>query len=307
MTNTTWAGRAATPPRHDDQHDDHQEPRGKWLSAAGVVIILGLVGAGGYLLGTVDGDDPADTQPEAAATATTTDSAESGQEVPPTTVEAEPEDTAPPTTTPPTTAPATTAPPSTAPATTEQVSPETPDDDLITVDEGEVRAAVLRGGVLYLGGAVPDRDVADQIIERAAAVIGEENIVDQYVIDPTAPVDPGAPLYVEDVVLFAYGSPDFDPQFTPLLELGLLLLSQNPSVTLTVVTHTDSAGSEAYNQELSLRRGQSVAQYWIDRGIPAEQIVIDARGERDPVADNNDPLGAQLNRRAEFYVEGILG
>jgi outer membrane protein OmpA-like peptidoglycan-associated protein len=292
MTDTTWAGRAATPPRHDDHHDDHREPRSKWLSAAGVVFILGLVGAGGYLLGTVDGDD----------------SAESAQEVPPTTtVEAEPEGTSPPTTTPPTTAPATTTPPSTAPATTEPAPAETPDDDLITVDEGEVRAAVLRGGVLYLGGAVPNRDVADQIIERAAAVIGEENIVDQYVIDPTAPVDPGAPLYVEDVVLFAYGASDFDPQFTPLLDLGLLLLSQNPSVTLTVVTHTDSDGSDAYNQELSLRRGQSVAQYWIDRGIPAEQIVIDARGEQDPVADNNDPLGAQLNRRAEFYVEGILG
>lgn len=305
MTETTWAGRAATPPHHDD---DNKRPG--WLPAAGIVAVLGLVGAGGYLLGSIDDGDSIDARPVVQTSETT---AEPTPTTEPTATTATddtgdtdegPSST---TTTPPTTAPTTTAAPSTTPSTTAPDDTDAPADDLITVDEGETRAAVLRNGVLYLGGAVPNREVADQIIQRAAAVIGAENIVDQYVIDPTAPVDPGAPLYVEDVVLFAYGSATFDPQFTPLLDLGLLLLSQNPTVTLTVVTHTDSSGSDSYNQELSLRRGESVAQYWIDRGIPEEQIVIDARGERDPVADNNDPVGAQLNRRAEFYVQGLLG
>lgn len=306
MTETTWAGRAATPPHHDD----HQEPGRNWIPAAGVALVLALVGAGGYLLGSIDSGDAVDADVNTVTTETTADSTIPADEPEPddqAVTTATPSTTEPSTTEPSTTDSPTTEPTTTAPSTTTPPATETPGDELITVDEGEYRAAVLRGGVLYLGGAVPNREVADQIIERAAAVIGAENIVDQYVIDPTAPVDPGAPLYVEDVVLFAYGSADFDPQFTPLLDLGLLLLSQNPSVTLTVVTHTDSDGSDEYNQQLSLRRGQSLAKYWTDRGIPAEQIVIDARGERDPVADNNDPRGAQLNRRAEFYIEGLLG
>ncbi len=304
MSQTTWAGRAATPPEH---HEDPRRP--SWVPAVGIAAVLGLVGVGGYLLGSIDDSDSITAGPTTEITAESTGPSTSADEVDATDADQDATDEPSSTTAPPTTAATTTAPTTTTPATTAPTSTTAapPDDELITVDEGETRAAVLRGGTLYLGGAVPNRDVADQIIERAAAVIGAENIVDQYVIDPEAPVDPGAPLYVEDVVLFAYGSPTFDPQFAPLLDLGLLLLSQNPSVTLTVVTHTDSSGTASYNQQLSVRRGESVAQYWIDRGIPAEQIVIDARGERDPVADNNDPAGAQLNRRAEFYVEGLLG
>lgn len=301
MTETTWAGRSATPPRPEDE-----DRRSRWLPVVGVIALLGLIGGGGYLLGSLGNDDAVDAQADAPATDTTVAlSATSAPLDEPTTTEAEPSTTAasttaPSTTAPPTTAPSTTAPPTTAPPTDEA-------EVVVTVAEGETRGAVLRGGVLYLGGAVPSRDVADQIIERAAAVVGEDRIVDQYVVDPDAPVPAGAPLYVDDVVLFAYGSPTFDPQFTPLLDLGLLLLSQNPQVKVTIITHTDASGSESFNQELSVRRGQSVAQYWVDRGIPIEQIIIDARGELDPIASNDNAEGAQMNRRAEFFIEGLLG
>ncbi len=298
MTETTWAGRSATPPRPED--DDR---RSKWLPIAGVVALLGLIGGGGYLLGSIGDDDAVDAQADAPVTDTTV--ILSATSVPldeaTTTTEADSSTTAPATT-----APATTAPPTTAPSTTAP-STEEPDEVVVAVADGETRGAVLRGGVLYLGGAVPNRAVADQIIERAAAVVGEDRIVDQYVVDPDAPVPAGAPLYVDDVVLFAYGSPTFDLQFTPLLDLGLLLLSQNPQVTVTIITHTDADGSEEFNQQLSLRRGQSVAQYWVDRGIPIEQIIIDARGELDPIASNDNAEGAQMNRRAEFFIEGLLG
>ncbi len=306
MTETTWAGRSATPPRPED--DDR---RSRWLPVAGVVALLGLIGGGGYLLGSIGNDDAVDAQADAPATDTTV--VLSATSVPlddAATTEAEPSTTAPPTTAPSTTAPPTTAAPTTAAPTTapSTTAPSTDEAEVVvTVADGETRGAVLRGGVLYLGGAVPNRAVADQIIERAAAVVGEDRIVDQYVVDPDAPVPAGAPLYVDDVVLFAYGSPTFDPQFAPLLDLGLLLLSQNPQVTITVITHTDASGSESYNQELSVRRGQSVAQYWMDRGIPIAQIIIDARGELDPIASNDNAEGAQMNRRAEFFVEGLLG
>ncbi len=302
MTETTWAGRSASTPTPED--DDQ---RAGWIPVAGVVAALALVGAGGYLLGSGEDDESVDaaTAQSEGDVSTETTVVLSATSVPIDQIETTEADAGESATT---AAPTTTAPASTTtqPATTQQTTAEA-EGQLVVVADGEVRGAVLRGGVLYLGGSVPSRAVADTIIARAAAVVGEENIVDEYVIDPAASVPVGAPLYVDDVVLFAYGSPTFDAQFTPLLELGLALLKQNPQVTVTVITHTDASGSASFNQELSYRRGESVAQYWIDRGVPIEQIVIDARGERDPVADNDDPLGAQLNRRAEFYIEGLLG
>lgn len=302
MTNTTWAGRSATPPMQEDN-----DRSGAWVPIAGVLVALGLVGAGGYLLGSSGGDTA-----EAAVPSTT--------EAPVAATFAE-DETA-------TSAEATQA--DTGAAADGAVDESAADGDTdgavaaddsaadesgtrdgaanqVIIEEGQVRGALLRDGVLYLGGVVPSQDVADQIIERAEAVIGEGNVVSEYVIDPSAEMGEGAPLYIEDVVLFAYGANTYDPQFEPLLDLGLALLSQNPSVTVTIVTHTDASGSASYNNRLSYERGQSVAQYWVDRGIPVEQIVIDARGENDPrVDESTHDAAAQLNRRAEFYIEGLL-
>lgn len=303
MTETTWAGRTASPPPPDGE-----KPRPRWIPAVGLVAVLGLVGAGGYLLGSIGGDESVDA--DAAADVerddTETTAVLSATSVPldevTTTVDVEePTSTTEDSTT--TTAESDTTEGGDGDGATTPAS----DEVVVEVPEGETRAAVLSNGQLYLGGEVPSREVADQIIERAAGVVGAENIVDQYVINPDVAAETGGPLIVQDVVLFAYGSPTFDPQFTPLLDLGLLLLSQNPTVTVTIITHTDASGSESFNRELSYRRGQSVAQYWVDRGIPVEQIIIDARGEQDPVADNDSDAGAQLNRRAEFYIEGLLG
>jgi len=169
------------------------------------------------------------------------------------------------------------------------------------------RRAVLSGGKLYLRGEIPAQQVADVIVERASAVVGADNVIDEYVINPDAPLPDSAPLYVEDLVLFAFGSSGINPAFAPLLELGTLLMSQNPAVVITVVSHTDAAGSEAFNLRLSQQRGETVRQYWLDRGTAPSQIVIDARGESSPIADNETPEGAQLNRRAEFIITGLLG
>ncbi len=305
MTEATWAGRSATPPTPDQNGE-----RAGWLPIAGAIVALGLVGAGGYVLGNSDGSTTTEAArpptsievsatPEAAPDPTTTTAPTPVTTEASTTTTAVPiEDDASTT--------STEAAPAVAVPEEEVAEPDPEPANQVIVGEGEVRGAVLRGGVLYLGGAVPSREVADQIIERAAAVVGEDNIVDEYVVDPNAILVPGAPLYIDDVVLFAYGIATYDPQFEPLLDLGLALLTQNPSVTVTIITHTDASGSEIGNDLLSLRRGQSVAQYWVDRGVPLEQIVIDARGERDPRADNNTDQGAQLNRRAEFYIEGLL-
>lgn len=300
MSNATWAGRSATPPAPEDD-----KQRAGWVPIVGVVAALGLVGAGGYLLGS--SDEPSAAGATSAPSTTPIDAADKSAEEPNAAAIAPAEDE---TVAGNAATDATTSDASTENAdSTDAASADAPDvlPNQVVLEEGEVRGALLRDGVLYLGGTVPSQDVADQIITRAEAVIGEGNVVSEYEIDPSVEMGQGAPLAIDDVVLFAYGANTYDPQFEPLLDLGLLLLSQNPSVTVTIITHTDTSGSAEYNERLSYQRGQSVAQYWVDRGIPVEQIVIDARGEQEPRIDDQDGGdGAQLNRRAEFFIAGLL-
>lgn len=228
--------------------------------------------------------------------------------------------TAAPTTAAPTTAaPATTAEPATtttaAPATTTTpttLPPATSEADAAAAvaaltGEGVTRTAVLSGGKVYLRGEVPTQDIADTIAGRVAQVVGPENVVVEYVINPDAPVPDSAPLYVEDKVLFNVNSSDINPGFIPLLELGTLLMTQRDTVTITVVAHTDSVGDADYNQALSDRRARAVKQFWIDDGIDPSRIIAVGLGETQPEDSNLGANGRAANRRAEFIVEGILG
>ncbi len=177
----------------------------------------------------------------------------------------------------------------------------------ITDGDDSGRTAVFRGGVLYLGGKVPSQEVADLIVEKAKSVVGPDNVVAEYEIDPTVVIDPGesTPLFVEDVVLFRFNSVEIDPPFIPLLDLGTLLLSQNPQATLTVVTRTDAVGSEEVNLDVARRRAQAVIDYWVSQGVNPDQLVADPRGE-ELASEGDDEQTAALQRRAEFIITGLL-
>lgn len=75
--------------------------------------------------------------------------------------------------------------------------------------------------------------------------------------------------------------------------------------TLTVVGHTDDVGSNDYNQRLSERRAQSVAQYLETKQVNALRLAISGKGETQPIASNGTDGGRQANRRVEIYVEPI--
>jgi outer membrane protein OmpA-like peptidoglycan-associated protein len=70
--------------------------------------------------------------------------------------------------------------------------------------------------------------------------------------------------------------------------------------------HTDSDGSDAYNIKLALRRAESIRQYLISRGVPADKIQSFGEGERKPVADNATKEGRAKNRRVEIEIHGAL-
>ncbi|NYT35306.1 OmpA family protein [Allopusillimonas soli] len=74
--------------------------------------------------------------------------------------------------------------------------------------------------------------------------------------------------------------------------------------TLIATGHTDSIGTEKYNQGLSERRANSVKQYLIGQGVPADRIYAEGKGELQPVATNKTREGRAQNRRVEIEIVG---
>ncbi|HJX95297.1 MAG TPA: OmpA family protein, partial [Candidatus Acidoferrum sp.] len=77
-----------------------------------------------------------------------------------------------------------------------------------------------------------------------------------------------------------------------------------PSLHVAIEGHTDSVGSDEYNQDLSERRAQSVRDYFVQQGIPSATIEARGFGKTAPIASNDTPEGRQRNRRVELVVNG---
>jgi OOP family OmpA-OmpF porin len=73
---------------------------------------------------------------------------------------------------------------------------------------------------------------------------------------------------------------------------------------IIAVGHTDSVGSDAYNQRLSVRRAESVKAYLVSKGIEKNRVYTEGKGEKQPVADNKTAEGRAKNRRVEIEVVG---
>lgn len=79
-------------------------------------------------------------------------------------------------------------------------------------------------------------------------------------------------------------------------------LQNYPNSTIQVVGHTDSDGEAAYNQDLSVRRANAVADVLMQSGVPFSRIQAYGRGEDQPLASNLDPAGKAQNRRVEIVI-----
>ena len=85
------------------------------------------------------------------------------------------------------------------------------------------------------------------------------------------------------------------------------LVSKVKGINLEVIIavgHTDSVGSDAYNEKLSVKRSEAVKAYLADKGIDASKIYTEGKGEKQPVADNKSADGRAKNRRVEIEVVG---
>ncbi len=125
-----------------------------------------------------------------------------------------------------------------------------------------------------------------------------------------APAKPAAPKPVsEKVTMAADAHFDFDKSVLKPEGKAKLddLVGKLKAVNLEVIIaigHTDSIGSNAYNQKLSMRRANAVKAYLVSKGIEANRIYTEGKGETQPVASNKTKEGRAKNRRVEIEVVG---
>jgi OmpA-OmpF porin, OOP family len=113
----------------------------------------------------------------------------------------------------------------------------------------------------------------------------------------------------EEVIVLRGIHFDFDkynikPEWVPVLEEAVAILRDNPSMNVIIEGHTDSVGTEAYNQGLSERRARSVYNFFRQNGIAAARLQTVGYGESRPIASNDTEEGRALNRRVELKVVG---
>jgi outer membrane protein OmpA-like peptidoglycan-associated protein len=106
-------------------------------------------------------------------------------------------------------------------------------------------------------------------------------------------------------ITFATDSADLNSGFFEVLGSVSKVLKEFDQTVVEVAGHTDSTGSDAYNQQLSERRAQTVTDYFTSRKIPAQRFITVGLGESMPVADNATAEGRQLNRRVEITMVPI--
>jgi OOP family OmpA-OmpF porin len=88
------------------------------------------------------------------------------------------------------------------------------------------------------------------------------------------------------------------------------LVSKMQGLNLEVIIavgHTDSIGTDAYNQRLSVRRAEAVKSYLVSKGVEKNRVYTEGKGEKQPVADNKTAEGRAKNRRVEIEVVGTRG
>ena len=112
-------------------------------------------------------------------------------------------------------------------------------------------------------------------------------------------------LNIPSGINFAYNSATVEPQFQRTLDQVSQVLGQYDRTYIDIYGHTDSTGSEAYNQDLSERRAGSVADYLETRGVRGARIGTRGFGELQPIASNDTEQGRAVNRRVEIKIVPI--
>lgn len=160
---------------------------------------------------------------------------------------------------------------------------------------GAVRGAAIGAGAGALGGYVWSTRMEQQKREMEAATAGTG-------VQVTQTADNRLKLEIPSDISFDVGRADIKPNFRSVLDAFADGLKRNPAARVTIIGHTDSTGSDAINNPLSINRAAAVRDYLVVRGVAIGRIAIDGRGSREPIASNDTAEGRARNRRVEIFV-----
>lgn len=161
--------------------------------------------------------------------------------------------------------------------------------------QGAARGAVIGGALGAGGGYLWSQKMQEQKVAMERATVGTGVAVSQT-------PDNQLKLDIPSDVSFATGRSDISASFVPILNQFATSLNQNQITTVSIIGHTDSTGSDAINNPLSVDRANSARDYLAMRGVARNRIMTEGRGSREPIADNSHPQTRATNRRVEIYV-----
>jgi outer membrane protein OmpA-like peptidoglycan-associated protein len=134
------------------------------------------------------------------------------------------------------------------------------------------------------------------------AITPEEVITADTLSSPSA--EENAVIPKDLIIYFAFDKSEFnaDAKTDTYIQKSKAFLDQNSQARLSFTGHTDAIGSDAYNQALGNRRAQSVQHYFESKGVPANNTIVESKGEMEPVDDNNTSAGRASNRRTVVTI-----
>ncbi|PKO62101.1 MAG: hypothetical protein CVU24_05615 [Betaproteobacteria bacterium HGW-Betaproteobacteria-18] len=156
-------------------------------------------------------------------------------------------------------------------------------------------SAAIGAGVGALGGYVWSTQMAKKkaAMEQATAGTG---------VDVTQTADNQLKLNIPSDISFDINSAEIKPNLRPILDQFAQGLANQPNTEIRIIGHTDSTGSDAINNPLSVNRAASARNYLVSRGVNYQRIQIDGRGSYEPIADNSTEYGRAKNRRIEMFM-----
>ena len=128
---------------------------------------------------------------------------------------------------------------------------------------------------------------------------------------PPAPAPKPAPQPVKQAIsiqaeaLFDFDKSVLKPAGKAAIDEAITKMKKVDIEMVIAIGHTDSIGTDAYNQKLSERRATTVKEYMVSQGIAAAKITISGKGETQPVASNKTNDGRAKNRRVEIEFKGV--
>lgn len=162
------------------------------------------------------------------------------------------------------------------------------------------RNAMIGAGIGALGGAAignyMDRTYQNLRERLAGTGVGVER-VSQSQIKLIFPAD----------LTFDFNRDTVKSQFVGTLRDTGNVLRTYDQTTVDVIGHADSVGSDDYNLDLSRRRAGNVASILQSGGVSGARVLVDGRGEREPIASNETDSGRARNRRVEVYISAFTG